>query len=94
MLARENFDGLHVWDKPGYLGCFVYLVHLVSLVQPNEQDRLADFFSILLGLFDWFFEQRRVGLCLECRHGLTFRKITRNGLRVGIGGLGCLDHLQ
>ena len=34
------------------LVCFVYLVDLVylvspmSLVQPNEQDRLADFFSI------------------------------------------------
>ena len=46
-----------------HLVCFVYLVdlvHLVSFVQPknqtdrpnrpDEQDRLADFFSILLGL--------------------------------------------
>jgi hypothetical protein len=54
MLAREPFDGPHVWDKPGLSG---YLVHLVSLMQPNkpdrrnrpnDQDRLADFFSILL----------------------------------------------
>ena len=58
MLAHENFDGPHVWDKPGRSSC---LVHLVRLIQPNkpdrpnrpnEQDRLADFFSILL-------EQRR-----------------------------------
>jgi hypothetical protein len=46
-----------------YLVCFVDLVHLVSLVylvcfvyfvglvQPNEQDRLADIFSILLEFF-------------------------------------------
>ena len=79
--VQQNFDGPHVWHKPGLSGylvclvhlvdlvCFVYLVHLVypdSLVQPNkqdkpnkplkrdrpnranEQDRLADFFSILL----------------------------------------------
>ena len=51
MSARENFDGPHVWDKPGLSG---YLDYLVSLMQPskadrpNEQDRLADFFSILL----------------------------------------------
>jgi hypothetical protein len=53
ILAQQNFDGLHVWDKPGLSG---YLVCLVSLMQPNtpdrpnrpnEQDRLADFFSIL-----------------------------------------------
>ena len=53
-MIRENFDGPHVWDKPGLSG---YLVYLVGLVQPNrrdrpdrpnEQDRLADFFSILL----------------------------------------------
>jgi hypothetical protein len=51
MLARENFDGPHVWDKPSLSG------YLVSLMQPNkpdrpnrpnEQDRLADFFSIQL----------------------------------------------
>ncbi len=54
ILARENFDSPHVWDKPGLSG---YLVYLVSLIQPNtpdrpnrphEQDRLADCFSILL----------------------------------------------
>ena len=52
MLARENFDGPYVWDKPGLSGYLVCLVHLVSLLQPNkpdrpnrpnEQDRLADF---------------------------------------------------
>ena len=57
MSARENFDGPHVWDKPGLPGYLVCLVHLVSLMQPNkpdrpnrpnEQDRLADFFSIQL----------------------------------------------
>jgi hypothetical protein len=55
--ARQNLTGLHVWDKPGLPGYLVCLVHLVSLVQPNkpdrpnrpnEQDRLVDFFSILL----------------------------------------------
>jgi hypothetical protein len=54
MLAHENVDGTQVWDKPGLSSC---LVHLVSLIQPNkpdrpnrpnEQDRLTDFFSILL----------------------------------------------
>jgi hypothetical protein len=56
--AQQNFDGLHVWDKPGLSGYLVCLVHLVSLIQPNkpdrpnrpnEQDRLADFFNSLLG---------------------------------------------
>ena len=45
MWACENFDGRHVWDKPGLvhlvdLVCFVYLVdlvHLVSFVQPKNQ---------------------------------------------------------
>ena len=55
--AQQSLDGLHVRDKPGLSGYLVYLVHLVSLMQPNkperlnrpnEQDRLADFFSILL----------------------------------------------
>jgi len=38
MSARENFDGLHVWDSEERsrrmlkLVCFVYLVHLVCLV--------------------------------------------------------------
>jgi hypothetical protein len=58
MLARENFDSPHVWDKPGLSGYLVCLVHLVSPIQPNkpdrpnrphEQDRLADFSSVLLG---------------------------------------------
>jgi hypothetical protein len=55
MLVCEDFDGLHVWGKPGLSGYLVCLVHLVSLMQPNkpdrpnEQDRLADFFSNLLG---------------------------------------------
>ena len=54
-LARENFEGPHVRQKPRLSG---YLVHLVSLMQPNKRDRpnkpnngllmLADFFSILL----------------------------------------------
>ena len=47
----------HVWDKSGLSGYLVCLVHLVSLMpphkpdrpnRPHEQDRLADFFSILL----------------------------------------------
>ena len=55
--AQQNFEGLHVWNKPGLSGYLVCLVHLVSLMQPNKpdrsnrpnkQDRLADFFSILL----------------------------------------------
>ena len=59
--AGENFDGPHVWDKPGLSGYLVCLVYLVNLMQPNEpdrpyrpneQDRLADFFSILLGIFN------------------------------------------
>ena len=57
MLARQNFNGRHVLDKPGLSGYLVCLVHLVSLMQPykpdrpnrpNEQDRLAAFFIILL----------------------------------------------
>jgi hypothetical protein len=57
MLAHENVDGPQAWDKPGLSSCLVCLVHLVSLIQPNkpdrpnrpnEQDRLTDFFSILL----------------------------------------------
>jgi len=40
MLARETFDGPHVWDKPGLSGYLVCLVHLVSLMQPNKPDRL------------------------------------------------------
>ena len=56
-MARWKFDGPHVWGKPGLSGYLVCLVHLVSLMQPNkpdrpnrpnEQDRLVDFFSILL----------------------------------------------
>jgi len=48
--------GKILWHKPGLSG---YLVNLVGLVQPNkqdrpdrpnEQDRLADFFSILLNV--------------------------------------------
>jgi hypothetical protein len=67
MLAREPFDGPHVWDKPGLSGYLVCLVHLVSLMQsnksdrpnrPEEQDRLADFFSILLGGFLRFVEHK------------------------------------
>jgi hypothetical protein len=58
MGVRQNFTGPHIWDKPGLSGYLVCLVHLVSLPQPNkpdrpnrpnEQDRLEDFFSILLG---------------------------------------------
>jgi hypothetical protein len=59
MLARKNFDGPHIWDKPGLSGYLVCLVCLVYSVEPdrpdrpdrpNEQDRLAAFFSILLEL--------------------------------------------
>jgi len=32
MMARENVDGPHVWDKPGLSGYLVCLVHLVSLM--------------------------------------------------------------
>ena len=39
MLTRWNFDGPHVWDKPGLSGYLVCLVHLVSLLQPNKPDR-------------------------------------------------------
>jgi hypothetical protein len=61
--ARENhFDSAEHrwparWNRPGLSGYLVCLVHLMSLMQPNkpdrpnrptEQDRLADFFSILL----------------------------------------------
>ena len=64
MLARLESNAPHVWDKPGLSSCLVCLVHLVSLIQlnkpdrldrPNEQDGLADFFSILLGLYRSFF---------------------------------------
>jgi hypothetical protein len=57
VLARWNFEGLHIWHKPSLSGYLVCLVHLVNLIQPNkpdrpnrpnEQDRLVDFFSILL----------------------------------------------
>ena len=57
MLTQQNFEGPHVWHKPGLSGYLVGLVYLVSLMQPNkpdrpnrpnEQDRLADCFSILL----------------------------------------------
>jgi hypothetical protein len=34
--AQQNIDGPHVRDKPGLSG---YLVHLVSLMQPNKPDR-------------------------------------------------------
>ena len=53
MWAHQNFDGPHVWDKPGLSGYLVYLVSLMQpnkpdrLNRPNEQDRLADCFSIL-----------------------------------------------
>jgi hypothetical protein len=39
--AQQNFVGLYVWDKPDLSGYLVYLVHPVSLMQPNEQERLA-----------------------------------------------------
>jgi len=51
--TEQNFDGLHVLDKSDPSG---YLVHLVILLQPDkpnrshEQNRLADFFSILPAL--------------------------------------------
>ena len=54
------------------------LVHLVSPMQPNkpdrpnEQDRLADFFSILLGLFDRLLDQRLPALCIEGQLCRTF----------------------
>ena len=59
MLAYENFNGPHVWDKPGLSGDLVCLVHLVSLRQPNKRDKpnnglhmLAPFFSFLLELVE------------------------------------------
>ena len=100
ILIRESFDGLHVWDEFGLSGYLVCLVHLVSPMQPNkpdrpnEQDRLADFFSILLGLFDRFFDERFIGLCIEGHHGLTFRKITRDGEFFGVRSPGGLDSHQ
>jgi hypothetical protein len=41
MLARENFDGLHVWDMPGLSGYLVSLVHLVvRFNQINETNQI------------------------------------------------------
>ncbi len=54
MPARRKSYGSHVRDKPGLSGYLVCPVHLVGLVRPNyrdrpnEQDRPADCFSILL----------------------------------------------
>jgi hypothetical protein len=42
MLTRWNFDGPHVWDKPGLSGYLVCLVHLVSLLQPKKQTDRTD----------------------------------------------------
>jgi hypothetical protein len=53
---------------------------------------LAGFLSILLGLFDRFFDQRPVGLCIEGHRGLTFGGITDDGEVSGIGRLGGLEH--
>ena len=57
MAARKNFEGSHVWDKPGLSGYLVCLVHLVSLMQqnkpdrpnrPNERTRLVNSIGVLL----------------------------------------------
>jgi hypothetical protein len=70
--AQQSLDSLHVLDKPGLSGYLVYLVNLVSLMQPNkpdrlnrpnEQDRLADFFRILLACC------HDDGPCRIIRHG-------------------------
>src|ERR1041384_2610683 len=53
---------------------------------------LAAFFSILLGLFDWFFKQRLIGFRIEIRHGLTFRMVTRSEEFVRVGRSRILDH--
>jgi hypothetical protein len=39
----------------------------------EPRTKLGAFFSILLGLFDWFVKQCPVGLCLEGHRGLAFR---------------------
>ena len=38
---------------------------------------LADFFSILLGLFDRFVDELPISLCFEGHRGLSFCRITR-----------------
>jgi len=60
----------------------------------KARTKLADFFSILLRLFDRFFEQRLVGLCIENHLGLIFRTITRLGKCFGIRNLGGFDRHQ
>ncbi len=44
----------------------------------EPRTKLGALFSVLLSLFDRFFEQRPVGLCIEGLHGLTFCKIARD----------------
>ena len=68
-----------------------YLPLQVSLVSRMP---LADFSSSLLGLFDWFFDERLVGLYIEGHQGLTFRKITRYGEFLRVERLGGLDRHQ
>ena len=62
MPVFRQSDRPHVWDKSGLSGYLVCLVHLVSLMpphkpdrpnRPHEQDRLVDFFSILLESAFW-----------------------------------------
>jgi hypothetical protein len=71
-------------------GNFFWYVELLS----DARTMLADFLSILLGLFDRFFDEHLVGLCIERRHGLIFGKITRDRKCFGVGRLGGLNRLQ
>jgi len=59
----------------------------------EPRTKLGAFFSFLLRLFDRFFDQRLVSLCLEGHHGLTFRKITRDGEFLWGGRFGGLNYL-
>jgi hypothetical protein len=63
VLVRENFDP-RVWHHPGLSGHLIYLVQANNrdrLNRPNEQDRLANFFSILLwGDGGWAMDRRRL----------------------------------
>ncbi len=81
--AGQNFDGSHVWDKPGLSG---YLVHLVSqkqdttcpqisgAVQPAAMGRsgIAVRCSALLGFLVYLLFSTALVLCLHKHHRLPY----------------------